>query len=121
MQIEEYFEFVAPDEIRLKGHRIWIENILYEYIHNALTPEELAQRFPTLSLEHIYATLLYYVRNKAVMDQYLANWLDHSQQMWQAQAQNPTPTMLRLRQLRAERATSSQPSQSHPTRQVELA
>ena len=119
MQIEEYFEFVAPNEIRLKGHRIWIENILYEYIHNALSPEELALRFPTLSLEQIYATLLYYVRNKTTLDQYLTNWLDHSQRMWQAQAQNPTPAMLRLRQLRAERTTSHQ--SSHQDLQVELA
>jgi hypothetical protein len=37
MQVEEYLEFVSPEEIRLKGHRIWIENVLYEYIHNALS------------------------------------------------------------------------------------
>lgn len=103
MDTKSYFEFVSPDEIRIKGHRIWIENILYEYIHNALSPEELGQRFPTLSLEQIYATLLFYHQNKAAMDQYLAAWLAHGQRSWQVQAQNPTPDMLRLRQLRAER------------------
>jgi uncharacterized protein (DUF433 family) len=103
MQLEDYFDFLSPDDIRIKGHRIGIEHVLYDYIHNAMSPDELAQRFPTLSLEEIYATLLYYLRNKAAMDQYLAAWLEHGRRMWQAQAQNPTPDMLRLRKLRAER------------------
>jgi uncharacterized protein (DUF433 family) len=112
MNIEAYFEFIAPDEIRIKGHRIWIENILYEYIHNAMSPEELAQRFPTLRLEQIYAALLYYHQNKTAMDQYLAAWLAHGRGMWQAQAANPTPDRLRLRRLRTERElTFAQPAQ----------
>ena len=103
MNLEDYFEFLAPDDIRLKGHRIGIEDLLYEYIHNAMTPDELALRFPTLTLEEIYATLLYYVRNKTAMDQYLAEWLAHSRAQWLAQQANPTPAMKRLRALRVER------------------
>jgi uncharacterized protein (DUF433 family) len=110
MQLEEYFDFLSPDDIRIKGHRIGIEDVLYEYIHNAMTPDELAVRFPTLTLEEIYATLLYYVRNKAAMDQYLADWLEHGRRMWQAPAENLTPVMVRLRQLRTEReAQRTQP------------
>lgn len=71
MQLEEYFDFLSPHDIRIKGHRIGIEDVLYEYIHNAMTPDEQAVRFPTLTLEEIYATLLYYVRNKADIDRYL--------------------------------------------------
>jgi len=59
MRLEDYFDFHADNDIRLKGHRIGIESILYEYIHRAQTPEEMAARFPTLTLEHIYATILY--------------------------------------------------------------
>jgi len=103
MQIEGYFDFVSPNEIRIKGHRIWIEHVLYESIHNAMSPDELAVRFATLTLEEIYATLLYYQRNKASMDTYLADWLAHGERMWREQAQNPTLGMLRLRALRAER------------------
>jgi hypothetical protein len=40
MQLEDYFDFLAPDDIRLKGSRIGIETILYEYIYRARTPEE---------------------------------------------------------------------------------
>ena len=103
MQFEEYFDFVSPDEIRIKGHRITIDDVLYEYIHNAMTPEKLAERFPTLNLEKIYATLLYYARNQAEVDKYLAANLERTNQLWLAQQANPTPGMLRLRQIRAQR------------------
>jgi hypothetical protein len=39
MQLEEYFNFLAPNDIRLNGTRIGIETILYEYIYRARTPE----------------------------------------------------------------------------------
>jgi hypothetical protein len=32
MQIEDYFNFLAPDDIRLKGTRIGIETILFDYL-----------------------------------------------------------------------------------------
>jgi hypothetical protein len=67
-------------------------------------------RFPTLSLEQIYAVLLYYHQHKTTMDHYLAAWLDHGRRLWQEQAQNPTPAMLRLRKIRTEReAQRAQP------------
>jgi len=39
MQLEEYFNFLAPLDIRLKGSRIGIETILYLYIYRAIAPE----------------------------------------------------------------------------------
>jgi len=54
------FLVLADDDIRIKGTRISIEHILYEYTHNAKSPEEIAQLFPTVSLEQVYATILYY-------------------------------------------------------------
>jgi hypothetical protein len=35
MQLEDYFNFLRPDDIRLKGSRIGIETILYEYLFRA--------------------------------------------------------------------------------------
>jgi uncharacterized protein (DUF433 family) len=77
MQLEDYFEFLGPNEIKIKGHRIWIEHVLYEYIYRAQTAEELAQRFDTLTLEQIHATLLYYLHNKEAMDKYMADWMEY--------------------------------------------
>jgi hypothetical protein len=36
MQIEDYFEFISKDEIRLRGTRVGIEAILTEYAEGAL-------------------------------------------------------------------------------------
>ena len=33
MQLEDYFDVQGPDDIRIRGHRIGIETVLYEYIH----------------------------------------------------------------------------------------
>ncbi len=39
MQIEVYFNFLAEDDIRIKGTRIGIETVLNDYIYNGKTPE----------------------------------------------------------------------------------
>jgi uncharacterized protein (DUF433 family) len=103
MQLEDYFDFLAPDDIRIKGHRIGIEDVLYEYIFNAKTPEEIQRRFPTLTLEQIYATLTYYHRNKEKIDTYLTDWIEFGNRMRAEQERNPDPVILRLRRLRAEK------------------
>lgn len=64
MQLEDYFDFQRADDIRVKGHRIGIESVLYEYIHRARTAEEIQQMYPTLTLEEVYATVLYYLHNR---------------------------------------------------------
>jgi uncharacterized protein (DUF433 family) len=73
MQLEDYFDFLSPDDIRIKGHRHGIETVLHEYIDHSQTPEQIAREFPTLSLEQIYATILYYLSHRQTLDQYLTN------------------------------------------------
>ncbi len=77
MQLEDYFDFQRPDDIRIKGHRIGIEHVLYEYLIGQMTVEELADRFDTLTLEEIHATILYYLHNKEAVTKYLEDWLDY--------------------------------------------
>jgi uncharacterized protein (DUF433 family) len=103
MDLSSYFDFLAPNDIRIKGHRIGIESILYEYIHNERSAEQINQEFPTLTLEQIYATILYYLHSKDRIDQYLTEWLEFGERMRAEQAKNPTPFMLKVRKLRAER------------------
>jgi uncharacterized protein (DUF433 family) len=102
MDLDSYFDFLAPDDIRIKGTRIGIESVLYEYIHRGQAPDAIAARFHTLDLEQIYATILYYLRNRAQLDAYLAEWLAFSQQAREAQELNPSPAILHLRQRKAE-------------------
>ncbi len=101
MNLEEYFDFLRPDDIRLKGTRIGIESILYEYLHRGRTPEEIAARFHTLTLEQVYATILYYLRNKEAVSRYVADWLEWSNAMREEQERNPSPAVTRLRALKA--------------------
>lgn len=102
MQLEDSFDFLSPDDIRLKGTRIGIETLLYEYIHEARTPEEIAARYDSVSLEQVYATILYYLRNKQSVDAYIANWLEFSRQVREEQAQNPPPIVQRALALKRE-------------------
>ena len=103
MQLEDYFDFLAPDDIRLKGTRIGIEHILYEYIHRAQTPEAISERFHTVTLEQVYATILYYLHNKEAVTAYITDWLEWSHRMREAQRKNPPPFIEKLQRLKAEK------------------
>jgi uncharacterized protein (DUF433 family) len=104
MQLQDYFTILAPDDIRIKGTRIGIESILYEYIYRGKTPEEIAEQFHTVTLEQVYATILYYLHNKDEITAYIADWLEFSRQQRQEQHQHPSPARLRFQRLRAKQA-----------------
>ena len=103
MNTEEYFDFLTSDDIRIKGTRIGIETILYEYIYREESPEAILQLFPSLTLEQVYATILYYLQHKDRITEYMADWLAFGQRMRAEQAKNPPPVVLRLRQLKRQR------------------
>jgi uncharacterized protein (DUF433 family) len=63
-QLKDYFNFLNSSDIRIEGSRIGIETILYEYIDRGRTPEEIAQIYTSLTLEQVYATILYYLQNQ---------------------------------------------------------
>jgi uncharacterized protein (DUF433 family) len=102
MQLEDYFDFISPDDIRLKGHRIGIDDVLYYYLEG-YTPEEISVHLPTLSLEHIYATITYYLRNQPEMNKYLSDLTAWRQQRYQEQASHPSPVVERLKTLKHQR------------------
>ena len=104
MQLEDYFNFLASDDIRLKGSRIGIETILYEYIYRARTPEEIANIYTSLTLEQVYATILYYLHNKEEVSKYIADWLEWGHKMREEQKRNPPPVVQRLMKIKAAKA-----------------
>jgi uncharacterized protein (DUF433 family) len=101
MQLEDYFNFLSPEDIRLKGTRIGIETILYEYIYRARTPEEINQMFPSLTLEQVYATILYYHHEKEKVSQYIGDWLEWSHRMREEQRKNPHPGVKKIMEFKA--------------------
>lgn len=102
MQLEDYFDYVGPDAIRLKGHRIGLEHIV-ERFKRGESPEMIMVYFGTLTLEEVYATITYYLHNKVEVDAYLER-LDRfvEERMREADA-NPAPVTLRLRALKEQR------------------
>ena len=102
MELEHYFEFSNPDDIRIKGTRVGIETVVDDYLDGA-SPEEIAARYRTLTLEQIYATLTYYWHNQARIDAYLARLHAYSEAAYQRQQRNPPPGVLRLQRLREQR------------------
>ena len=109
MELESYFDFLAADDIRIKGTRIGIETILYDYIHRGQSPEAIAASYPSLTLEQVYATITYYLHNRATIHAYLEDWLEHGRRMQAAQDRNPPPVVVRLRTLAAQRQGAKAP------------
>lgn len=106
MLLEEYFDFVAPDDIRIKGHRIGIDNVLHYYLEG-YSPEEIAANLPSLTLEEIHATIIYYLRNRAHMDAYLSRlsaWREARYQEW---VRKPSPLIERLQAERLQQQSMS--------------
>lgn len=109
MQLEDYFDFISPLEIRIKGHRLGIEDVVRLY-HEGYSPEQIALEFPGLSFEKIHATITYYLHYKAEVDVYIAQLLAWEEEEYQAWAANPdpSPVIQRLRALKAQREQEQQ-------------
>lgn len=100
MEIESYLEFLSADDIRIKGTRVGIETVLDDYLNGA-SPEEIAVRYRTLTLEQVYATITYYFANQQAVEAYLERWRVYAEAAWQEQQRNPPTVVRRLRELKA--------------------
>jgi uncharacterized protein (DUF433 family) len=96
MELESYFDFLSRDDIRIKGTRIGIETVLEDYLEGA-SPEEIAARYRTLTLEQVYATITYYLRNQREIDGYLERWRAYTEAASQEQQRNPPEFVRELR------------------------
>lgn len=107
MQLESYFDFLSPDDIRIKGHRIGIDNVLELFLNGGYSAESIAEYYPELGLEKIYATLTYYYRQKSEVDAYLERLRNWREERYQEAQKNLSPFAIRLRELKAQRSGSS--------------
>ncbi len=111
--LEDNFMFLSENDIRLKGTRVGIETILCEYIDNSKMPVVIAAHYYTPTLEQIYATILYYLQNQEKVGAYLEDYLEYCRKAREEQAKNPSPAVVRLRKLIAEREANSDTSYPH--------
>ena len=102
MKLDNYFEILSDTDIRIQGTRIGIETVLLDYLELGLFPESIALRYPTLSIEQVYATITFYWHNQAEIDAYLVAWKEHGRQMRRQQAEKPPESIQRLRSVIAQ-------------------
>ncbi len=114
MQLEDYFDsemietkFGPVERIRVKGHRISIEHVL-EYYKEGFSPETIQRDvLPTLSLEKIYATILYYQANREKIEAYLKRTEEIGSQFEKEHdKQGESEAVRRLKQRLAEKRAS---------------
>jgi uncharacterized protein (DUF433 family) len=96
MKLEDYFDFLNENDIRIKGTRVGIETVIRDYKLGA-SPEEIVIRYPTLSLEQVYATITYYLANRAELDTYLERVTKEWERGWKEQEAHPSEFILELR------------------------
>lgn len=56
--------------IRVAGTRVTLDTVIDTFLTGA-SPEEIAQDFPVLRLDDLYAVLTYYLRHRDEVDTYL--------------------------------------------------
>jgi len=101
VELTDYFDFIDPGTIRIKGHRIGIEHVLAYYLEG-YNPDEIAQEYPGLSIEKIYAAITYYLANREEVDDYLRRKRARDEEAYQEWVANPPPHVQRLRVIREE-------------------
>lgn len=109
MQLENYFEFLSEEDIRIRGTRVGIETVLEDYLEGS-SPEEIAARYRSLSLEQVYATITYYWRNQNQIDGYLQSWRDYTDQAVREHEQRPSDVMKRLKRIKQQQPRNGTPS-----------
>ena len=64
MDFASWLEFGATGEIRIRGTRVSLATIAREYERGA-SAEEIAQNYPTVTLEQVYASILFLLTHPA--------------------------------------------------------
>ncbi len=105
MKLEDYFTFLSKDDIRIKGHRIGIDNVLFYYLEG-YTPEEIKAVYPDLTLEKIHATILYYLHNQTEIDAYLNTIKTWKETRYQESLKTTSPQREKMRKIKAKKQNS---------------
>ena len=61
----------ADGVFRVGGTRVTLDTVIAAF-HEGASPETIAEQYPALQLDAVYAVLTYYLRHRAEVDVYLA-------------------------------------------------
>jgi uncharacterized protein (DUF433 family) len=88
----------ADGVIRVGGTRVTLDTVIDTFMTGA-SPEEIAQDFPVLRLDDVYAIVTYYLRHRAEVDAYLRERRARAEAIRHEIEVNSTQTGLRDRLL----------------------
>jgi uncharacterized protein (DUF433 family) len=81
---------------RVADSRVSLDSIVCAF-QEGKTAEEIAFEFSALSLEQVHGALAYYLRNRQVIDEYLAEQSETWQQLAENSAAQNAPLLSRIR------------------------
>ena len=55
---------VYGGKARIDGHRVRVQDIVTDYEWNGLSPDEICQQYPSITLAHVHAALSYYYEHR---------------------------------------------------------
>ena len=77
----------TPDgAVRVGKTRVTFLTVMDAY-HSGAGAEEIVEQYPALDLADVYATIAYYLQNRAELDAYLAGARQQTQETYQAHRQ----------------------------------
>ena len=77
--------------------RIRVSQIVFSYIYNHWTPEEIVLQYPHLQLVEIYAALTYYFDHKSDIEAELEAERVEFDRLREEARKNPSPFVVRMR------------------------
>jgi uncharacterized protein (DUF433 family) len=84
--------------IRVENTRVTLDAVVYAFREGA-SAEEIAERYPALSLGAIYAAITYYLQNRAEVDGYLVGRAADAEQLRSTIESRPEARQFRERLL----------------------
>jgi len=86
---------------RVAGSRVSLDSIVYCF-REGLSPESIQESFPSLSLEQVYAAIVFYLGNQEMVDKYLREGERLSEEMHTESRRRNADLITRLRRTRHE-------------------
>jgi len=100
MELKDYMDFLDPLDIRIKGTRIGLDDVVYAF-RQGLTPDEIAVQYRSLTLEQVYGAIAYYLHHRDQVDEYMTRLEVWQQERRQGASKNIPPVVQRLREAQA--------------------
>jgi uncharacterized protein (DUF433 family) len=89
----------------IDGTRFKVSTVIIDYTRNRLTPEQIQQNYPALSLAQVHAALLFYYDHKQELDEKLAAEDQYAEAMRAADTNGLTRSQL-VQRLRDKKQTA---------------